>query len=87
MIRFLSRPAGTPCGCGCGQHLAGSRAPPHTLGAAPLLRNDEQRAAIGAAERAGEAAAVALHGVEHLAALADPNAVPIANIGVPDSAV
>ena len=76
-----------PCRGGCGQHLASSRALVHQFRAAPLLRNDEQCAAIGAAERAREAAAVALHGVEDLAALADPHAVPIANIGVPHSAV
>src|SRR6516165_5573521 len=87
VIGVLSRPAGMPCGGGCGQHLASPRALAHPFRAAPLLRNDKQCAAIGAAERAREAAAIALQGVEDLAALADPHAAPIANVGVPHSAV
>ena len=87
IIAFLSRPAGTRCSGADGQHLAGSGILPHALGAAPLLRDDEQRAAIGTTERAREAAPVALDRVEHLAALANTHAAPVADIGVPDSAV
>src|SRR5262245_43111019 len=60
-VAFLSRPAGPPCGGGGCQHLPGAPALLHAFGAAPLLGDDEQRAAVRAAEHAGETAAVTLH--------------------------
>ena len=52
-----------------------------------LAAVDEQRAAVGSAEHAGETAAIDRHRLQHLAALADPDTALVRHIGVPDGAL
>ena len=63
------------------------RLPPMSLGAAPFVDGHEQRSPIGAAEHAGEAAAVELDRLQHLAALAHAHAALVADVAVPDGSL
>src|SRR5215213_8452496 len=77
----LPRPAGRRHTHLGGQHLPGSFLPLHRV--RPSRADDEQGAATWAAERAGEAAAVGLDGLEDLAAFRNTYAVPAGHAGVP----
>ena len=56
------------------------------FGSATLLADDVQLWLVIAAERAGESASVQVDCGEHLATLAHPHAVAVADVGVPDGA-
>ena len=49
--------------------------------------DDVERAAVVAAEHAGEAAAIGGHGLQDAPALGDPDAVLVGDVGVPDGAL
>src|SRR5207247_6630729 len=57
------------------------------LGSAVFLADDEQLRVLAPAERAGEGATVQADRAQHLAALAHPHAVLVADVGVPGSAL
>src|SRR5215213_9019791 len=78
------RPAGARCRRPDAQHLARARALEHVLWTSPLGGHHEQRAAVRAAERAGEAPAVELDRLEHLAALANAHTALVGDVSVPD---
>src|SRR5580658_9482572 len=80
------RPAGAGGGGLDGEDLTGPRAVVGLVETVPFLSDDEQGRPVGAAEYAGEAAAVRGHCVQHLTAFCDPDAVPLGHIGVPDRA-
>src|SRR6266566_8288675 len=71
----LSRPSGTGYRYLADQHLSGPGCDRliHLLDAAPLGRQQEQRLAVRSTEHGGEARAVVLDALQHLAALADPH--------------
>src|SRR3954466_12025269 len=70
-----------------GEHLAGTRTLADVLRAIPLLRHQEQGSPIRATEHAGEAAAVEIDPLQHLAALGDADAAPVRDVGVPDGSL
>src|SRR5215212_10519280 len=67
-----------------GQHLARLRPVEHVRGATPFRRHHAQRSPVRAPERAGEAAAVKLDRLEHLAAFANTHATLVGDVAVPD---
>src|SRR3954469_16322434 len=67
-----------------GEHLAGTRTLADALRAVPVLRHQEQGSPIRATEHAGEAAAVEIDPLQHLAALGDADATLVRDVGVPD---
>ena len=70
------------------QHLAVPLGVGHQAGhARPPRGDDVETRGAAATEHAGEAAAVEGDGVEHLAALGDPDAALVRHVGVPGGAV
>jgi hypothetical protein len=53
--------------------------------ALPFGGRDEQRRSVGAAEHAGEPAAVQFNALEDRSSFSDADAPPVGHIGVPDS--
>src|SRR5215218_1692252 len=83
----LLRPAGGRCGRLGRQHLAGSWLGEHALWTVPLGRDHEQSSSVCPSECAGEAAAVELDRLQHLAAFADADAALVGDVAVPHCAV
>ena len=72
------------CGRPVGEHLAGRLARADPAGAAPAAATTNSVRPSDPAEHAGEAAAVDLDDLEHLAALGDADAAAVGHVGVPD---
>ena len=70
-----------------GEHLTGSGSVRHAGRTPPVGGDQEQRAPIGTAERASEAAAVELHRVEDRASLAYAHRALVGDVAVPDRPV
>src|SRR5690348_15294573 len=83
MLLYLLGPAGAGCGHFHGEYLACAWLPEHALGTIPFGRDQEQDGPVGASERAREAAAVKLDGLEHIATLDDARAALVRNIRIP----
>src|SRR5205085_12595726 len=81
------RPADAWCRRLDAQHLARARALEHVLRTPPLGRHHEQRAAVRAAERTGEAPAVKLDRLQHVATRANAHAALVGDVAVPDGAL
>src|SRR5690606_33380906 len=86
---FRLRPARPRCWRRNGQHLtgAGRERLRRVLHAAPLGREDEQRPAVRAAERAGEGTPVQLDRLQDVPALGNAYAPLVWHVGVPDGAL
>ncbi len=83
-LHLSLRPTGVRCRRLSGEHLACAWRFGHGRRAAPLGRHHEQGSVVHATEHTGEAAAVEVNGLQHLAALADAHATLVGNVAVPD---
>jgi hypothetical protein len=57
------------------------------LGSRPVGSHDEQSAAFGSAEHAGERAAIEFEPIQDPTTLGDPHTAPMPDVGIPSGAV
>src|SRR5262245_48074354 len=67
-----------------GEHLTSPWLGEHGSGPLPLGRHHEQSPSVGTTERAGEAAAVKVDRIQHLAAFAHTHTTFVGKVRVPD---